>query len=32
VPASASDWDAIAMLGGTMSVNDDLPALRQPKP
>ncbi|MEP6505045.1 MAG: type 1 glutamine amidotransferase [Betaproteobacteria bacterium] len=27
VPVSAEPWDAIAMLGGTMSVNDDLPFL-----
>ena len=29
VPTEARDWDAIAMLGGTMSVNDELPFLRR---
>lgn len=29
VPTEAGDWDAIAMLGGTMSVNDELPFLRR---
>jgi GMP synthase-like glutamine amidotransferase len=28
VPTDAAAWDAIAMLGGPMSVNDDLPWLR----
>ncbi|MEY8875151.1 MAG: type 1 glutamine amidotransferase, partial [Leptothrix sp. (in: b-proteobacteria)] len=29
VPTDAGAWDAIAMLGGAMSVNDDLPWLHR---